>query len=230
MFRHRFAMLILIFSFVISVLFAAFPANTTIGKVDLFSDIKGKVAGISEKEKATLQKLFTQAQTIQETEKKAEEAADDVHKAQLQVDDIRKLIEKDEAAYEKERGSLKQVLQCYQRMGPGSYLEIVLESDDLPDLLMRINILRDLTHNTGELMDRIKQDREKQAKEKVKLSVKLQAVQIKQQRLEQTLQKEYKLKADLQKVLASLADQKGYYQNNLSELQQAWSEVKPFFE
>lgn len=159
------------------------PVNTVVGEEDIFSDVKVKIGGITETEKATLQKLFTQTQLIEETEKKAEQISGDVEKTSAQIDSLKKKIEADGEKYEKERGSLKQVLQSYQRMGPGSYLEILLESDSLKDLLTRINTLRDLTNNTGKLLDRIEENRKLRTQEKEKLSVELLAVQEKQRSL-----------------------------------------------
>ncbi|MCX7668124.1 MAG: hypothetical protein N2Z84_04250, partial [Atribacterota bacterium] len=49
-------------------------------KEDIFSEIKGKMAGISEKEKGTLQKLFIQVQEIEELEKEEKGIVRDVEK------------------------------------------------------------------------------------------------------------------------------------------------------
>lgn len=229
MFKEYTVRSVLVFCLVISFLLATFSVYTVVGQEDLFSEVEEKMAGISEKEKETIQKLFTQAQVIQETEKKVAETSSNIKKAKDQIESLKKIIADAEAAYAKERESLKQVLQCYQRMGPGSNLEIILESDSLSDLLIRINTLRDLTRNTGKLMDRIKQDREKQSQEKAKLSERLAQVQERQQSLAKTLAEEKKLKDDLEKYLSSLAEERGHYQEYLNNLQQALGELKPYF-
>jgi peptidoglycan hydrolase CwlO-like protein len=228
MFKKYSVRSVLAFCLAISILLVTFSAYTVTGQENLFSETERKMAGISEKEKETLQRLFTQAQVIEETEKKAAETVNEINIAEAQIKNLKKIIADDEAAYEKERESLKQVLQCYQRMGPASSLEIILESESLYDLLMRINTLRDLTRNTGKLLDRITEDRKKQSQEKAKLSEELATVQDKQQNLAQTLAKEKKLKDDLEKYLLSLAEERGHYQEYLNNLQQAWSELKPF--
>lgn len=203
------------------------PVNTVVGEEDIFSDVKVKIGGITETEKATLQKLFTQTQLIEETEKRAEQISGDVEKTSAQIESLKKKIEADGEKYEKERGSLKQVLQSYQRMGPGSYLEILLESDSLKDLLTRINTLRDLTNNTGKLLDRIEENRQLRTQEKEKLSVELLAVQEKQRSLTKTLSEEKKLKEDLEKYLETLSTERSRYEGYLNNLQQAWDGIAP---
>lgn len=211
---------------IVSLIFAG-PVSTAASKDDIFSDVRVKIDGITETEKATLQKLFTQTQLIGETEKKAEQTADDIKKTSGQIDALKKKIESDQAKYDRERESLKLVLQSYQRMGPGSYLEILLESDSLKDLLMRINTLRDLASNTGKLLYRIEEDRKLQTQEKAKLSAELQSIRDKQRSLDKTLSEAKKLKEDLEKYLASLSDERGRYEEYLGKLQQAWNEMAP---
>lgn len=211
---------------ILSLIFAN-PVNTVVGEVDVFSDVKTKIGGITEAEKATLQKLFTQSQLIAETEKKAEQTSRDIKKTSEQIESLKSKIEADGTKYENERESLKQVLQSYQRMGPGSYLEILLESDSLKDLLMRINTLRDLTNNTGKLMDRIEEDRKLQSQEKTRLSDELESVQEKQCSLAKTLSEENKLKEELKKYLESLSTERSRYEDYLGNLQQAWDGIAP---
>ncbi|MCR4434835.1 MAG: hypothetical protein QHH06_04790 [Clostridiales bacterium] len=204
-------------------------AGIMAGQADSLSGVKGKVAAISEKEKETIQKLFTQAQEIEQMEKKEREIALAIEKSKGEIEGLQRAIAGEEAAYGKERESLKQVLQCYQRMGPGSYLEIILKSEDLPDLLRRINTLRDLTRNTGELLDQITESRERQSAEKAKLAEKLALVQEEQKHLEQTLAQKKRLKEDMESYLASLKEEREHYQEYLDGLQQAWAEVNSFF-
>ncbi|HEX2945820.1 MAG TPA: hypothetical protein VHT96_07675 [Clostridia bacterium] len=203
------------------------PVNSAAGGEDIFSDVKARIGGITEAEKATLQKLFTQTQLIAETQTKAEQTEEDIKNTSVKIETLKKKIGDNETRYGKERESLKQVLQSYQRMGAGSYLEILLESDSLKDLLTRINTLRDLTNNTGKLLDQIEEDRRVQSEQKAKLSDELLTIREKQHSLQQTLTEEKKLKADLEKNLASLSDERGRYEEYLGTLQKAWDGIAP---
>ncbi len=201
---------------------------TFAGEEDIFTDAKVKVDGISAEEKATLEKLFTQTQLIEEMEKRAAQTYENIQKTSGQIESLEKKIEDDKNKYQKECESLKQVLQCYQRMGPGSYLEILLKSNNLADLLMRINTLRDLTDNTGDLLDSIEEDRQLQSQEKAKLSEELLSVKDKQRSLSETLDKGKKLKEDLENYLASLSAKREQYEEYLGDLKQAWNGIAPF--
>lgn len=220
---------ILVLVLSVAILLNGMPVNIAAAQDNLFSEVKGKLVGISDKERDTLQKLLSQSQKVDEAKKKVEETAVDIEKANDRIEILKKKIEDDEVASNKEKESLKKVLQYYQRMGPGSFLEIVLESDSLSDFLMRINTLRDLTRNTEKIMDKIEKDKEKQSQEKSKLSEELALVQDKQRLQEKALAEENKLKEDMEKYLASLEDERGRYQEYLDNLQKAWEALKLYF-
>ncbi len=226
MYRKYILKLIPAIGLIVSLIFT-YSVNTVIGEEDIFSDVKVKIGGITDAEKETLQKLFTQTQLIGETEKKAEQMSADIKKTSAQIESLKKKIEAAGTKYERERESLKQVLQSYQRMGPGSYLEIMLGSDSLKDLLTRINTLRDLTNNTGELLDRIEADRKLQTQERTRLSAELLSVQEKQRSLTKTLSEEKQLKEDLEKYLVSLSTERSRYEDYLGNLHQAWNGIAP---
>ncbi len=131
--------------------------------------------------------------------------------------------------YSRQKENLNQFLKTYQRMGPGSYLEIILQAEDLADFLRRLNILRDLTKNTGQLLDQIQVSREKQAAETSELAEKFSTIEDKQQKLKDALANEIQYKADLEKQLAGLAGDKENYLASLREMKEKWNELKPFF-
>lgn len=198
-------------------------------KADSFSDIKAKITGISEEQSQTLKKLFTLAQEIKEAEDEENRSAGDIEKVKIEIEGLQKTIDSEETAYAKREDDLKQVLKVYQRMGPGSYMEILLKSDSLPDLLRRINTLRDLTRDTGGLLDDIKENREKQSADKAKLSKELSLMEEKQKVLQQAIAKKKQTKEAMESYLTSLAEKRGQYQEYLDGLQKTWNTITPFF-
>lgn len=229
MFKTVKVKLFLVSSLIITLALVFSSTNMIAEQGDPFSEIKDKMSGISQKEKETLQKLFTQEQEIEAMERDEKEIARNIEITKGEIGDLQRTIAGEETAYAKGRENLKQVLQCYQRMGPGSYLEIILKSTDLSDLLKRINTLRDLTRNTGTLLDQITKNKERLSAEKTKLAEKLVLVEDKQEQLVQALTKKKQLKEDMEHYLASLAEERGHYQEYLNSLQLAWGELKPFF-
>ncbi|MDA8227918.1 MAG: hypothetical protein M0T74_09545 [Desulfitobacterium hafniense] len=206
-----------------------FSTSIVAGTEVFFPETIEKMAGITEMEMETLQKLFLQVQEIEEMEKEAKGIAGDIDKIIKEIEGLQRSIADEEIAYAKKKENLKQLLKSYQRIGPGSYLEIVLESKDLTEFLRRINTLREITRNTGELLEQLQNIKEKQATEKMRLTEKLVSMEDKQAQLVESLAKEKQLKKVLQNDLASLSEERLHYKEYLTDLQQKWDDLKPFF-
>ncbi|NLI91318.1 MAG: hypothetical protein GX434_03695 [Peptococcaceae bacterium] len=196
---------------------------------EVLPDNKVTTAGSAQINMETLEKLFSLVQKIEGMENEQTELSKDIETLKKEIEELKKAMSEEEIVYSQKKENLKQFLQVYQRMGPGSYLEIILASDDLADFLRRLNILRDITGNTGKLLDQIQSSREKQSAETMKLTEKLGLIQDKQQRLKDALASEIQLKSGLENNLAALAGEKGYYQESLAEMKQKWDDLKPFF-
>lgn len=214
---------------VIALVFASISIGAVNGYADPFSEIKDKLSGISEEEKEILQNLFTLAQELELMEKEEEKLAQEIKTIDHEIKGIEAEIYESELAYAKKQESLRQVLKSYQRMGPGSYLEIILDSDSLSTFLQRVNLLRDLTRNTGELLDQLEARGEKLSKEKAKLSEKLALVEDMQRLSKEALAKKIKLKKSKEEYLSSLKGEREQYQKQLADIQQIWNELKPLF-
>ena len=214
---------------VIIIVLMIFSTSNVSGQSDLFSESKGKMNEIIDLQTATLQNLFAQEQKIGAMEKEEEEITGNIETLNGQITSLQRTIAEEEIAYAQKKEDLKQFFQSYQRMGPGSYLEIILASDNLTDFLRRINILRDITGNTGKLIEQLQSSQEKLAADKSKLTDELASLKDKQLQFDESLAKEKQLKQDLEENLASLAAERDNYQKYLTELQNNWDELKPLF-
>jgi len=206
---------------------AVFSASTVNIQADPFSEIEEKLSGISEEEKEILQNLFTLAQEIELIEAEEKRFAQEIEAISEEIKGLEAVISDEEAAYENRKESLKRVLKSYQRMGPGSFVEIILESESLDEFLQRVNLLRDLTRNTGELLEQLEASRKKLSMEKAKLSEKLALMEKKQQQSKEALNKKLKLKTEKEEYLLSLRGEREYYQKQLADIEQVWNELKP---
>ena len=220
-------LIVIILSTALTVLI--FSGSIVAGQEDPFYEIKDKLTRISEKERNTIQELFIHAQKIEEMEIQEKRISSDMETLRNQISDLQKTIKDEEIDYTKKKEMLRRVLSSYQRLGPGSNLEILLEADSLPDLLLRINTLRDLTHNTEALLEEIQKNKEKQSKEKTILSEKLTLVEENRKQLGQALVKNRQLRADMETYLVSLSSEKEQYQEYLEKIQKTWRELKPIF-
>lgn len=219
----------LLLSTLILIILVTFSTNIQAGTEVVFPETKDKLAGMDQKEMETLQKLFSQVQEIEEKEKEVQGVAGEIDTVKKEIDDLQGLITEEEMAYAQKKDSLKQLLQSYQRMGPGSYLEIVLESKDLTEFLRRINTLREITRNTGELLAQLQSSKEKLATEKTRLNQQLASMEDKQTQLAQSVANQKELKKALEVELATLSQEKVQYKQYLSDLQQNWDNLKPSF-
>ncbi|NLK97549.1 MAG: hypothetical protein GX272_05620 [Epulopiscium sp.] len=194
--------------------------------ITVFSEIEEKLGSISEKEQKVLQELFFILQDIEEMERQQVEIEGDIKKIKDEIENVSNRIEKEENIYGQKRDTLKEVLQVYQRRGPASYLEIILSSDSFSTLIRRINIIRDLSRNTGALLEELDERKQILQEEKSKLDDALFSLEEKQGELKKALLNKEKLRNDMEDYLASLDVERSYYENQLNQIDKAWTEAK----
>jgi peptidoglycan hydrolase CwlO-like protein len=212
----------------ILLIISLFSTSVLAENKDKPSEVQQKISSISEKEKKVLEELFNLTQEIGIAEGEERAIAKEIENIGSEVKTIEAKIREEELAYEKKQEGLNQVMKTYQRMGPGSYLEIVMNSDSLSDFLRRINTLRDLTRNTGKLLEKLDESKKKLALENTKLREKLELVQEKQRQAREMLAKKLKVKQEQEDYLASLKEESKFYRGHLNNIEQMIEELKPF--
>ncbi len=193
------------------------------------SEIQEKLANISEEEKRILEELFIQFQEIEEMERENKRISQEIDIMKVDIEGLEEKIEKEEMDYKKNLNALESLLKAYQRMGPASFLDIILNSDNLTDLIRRINIIRDLTRNTGNLLDKIQEAKESLIGQKSNLDEKLKQLEVKQEQLQETLTKKQELVKNQEEYLDSLAEDKELYIERLEYISMIMSELKGIF-
>lgn len=226
MYKIAYSKVFLISCLAISLTLMIFPIALVVGQEGPFAGIKKEMAGISETERDNLENLFVWGQQIKELEKEEARFSREIERKNREIEGLKISITREEIAYTKKLADLKQVLKSYQRMGPGTYLEIILNSEDLATLLRKINTLRDITRNTGKLMDLLEESKAKQLSEKANLEEKATLLLDTQKQLREAMTKKMRSIEDQEKYLASLQEKRKYYQENLTKLQQNWDELK----
>ena len=195
-------------------------------KGNSISEIQEKLANISDEEREILEFLFIQVQEIEKLEREYIEINEDINIMSKDIKELEDDIYKAENKYDKNLIALESILKSYQRMGPGSYLEIILDSDDLTSLIRRINILRDLTKNTGELLENINLIRENLRAEKIKLGNKLNLLEDRKTTLRDLLAKKQEVVKEKEDYLASLEGDRELYVQRLDYVSMMMDEVK----
>lgn len=217
---------LLLISYLVIALIVILPIGIVFAQEGPFAGIKEKMASISETERENLKNLFSYSQQIGKMEKEEERISREIKTTNGEIEGLKVRIEEEEFAYIKKLEDLKQVLKSYQRMGPGTYLEIILSSDNLTTLLRRVNTLRDLTGNTGKLMDLLEESKTKQLTEKADLAEKVALMEENRKQLRESLAKKRQLIEDQEKYLAALKEQRESYEESLANLEQNWDELK----
>lgn len=198
-------------------------------QADPFSKVQEELNGISNEERETLENLFKLLQEIEIIETEEMAIAQEIEKIDQDIKKLEISITGEEEAFEKKQYGLKKVLKSYQRMGPASYIKIILDSDSLSSFLRRINTLRDLTRDTGKLLEQLKTSREKLLESKAMQIENLKFLESKLKQSREALAKKNQLKEDMESYIASLEGEKKFYKDYLSDMHNAWNELKSVF-
>lgn len=193
------------------------------------SGVKNRLSDISGKEKAIVEELFSLSSAIQQMDNEIAETKAAIDEMKAGIVKKERLIEDQKLSYEKVQNTLGEVLKSRQRAGAASNLERILSAKDLKDLIIRLNLLRDLSKNTAKLMETIEAARLALTEEKQALKTLVEDMEIKQNQLIVALADKRKAKLKLEDYLTSLQSERGYYEGYLDSVQKLWNTVKPAF-
>lgn len=206
-----------------------FTGSIALAEGDIFTDTQDKLDNITKEEKDTLEELYKLEQDIQGLEQKEITISNDINNSQNAIHELNVNIEAEINTYEKHKANLKEVLRSYQRMGPNTFLEILLNSDSLTDFIDRITTLREITRKTGELMDKLDESQQKLKKQKAELTDKIEALTTEQSTLSETISDKKQLKDRQEAYLNSLEEDKSKYETYLDEITEKWEALLPVF-
>ncbi len=210
----------------IAILISAVPSNIIAEEI---IDFEEKISTITEEERRIIQELFIGLQEIEGLERDYQAIDIEIKQLQEEVSDLEIKIKYEEEKFDINLGILEKVLKSYQRMGPASYLEIVLESKNISDFLRRMNVIRDLARNTNDILNSIEGTKEILVEEKDNLNEKLGLIEEKQKSLKETLENKSKLVKEQEDYLQSLEADKGYYEMYLNSLGKMMEEFEDLF-
>lgn len=216
--------IILLLTLLISILFLS---NIILAEnEDSIVDIEEKLGSISEEEKEILEYLFIQIQEIDEMERENQRIAHEIEGMKEDIENIEIRIQEEEVNYNNNLIALEGILKTYQRMGPGSYLEIIMKSENLSDFIRRINILRDLTRNTDNVLTTIEKSKSILVDEKDNLDKILSLLEERQKDLEETIARKQEMVDEQERYLESLAGDRELYLERLNYISLMMGEVK----
>ncbi len=209
-------------------LITVFP-NRIFGQVSPITEIQEKLEGISEEERKILSHLFILLQEIEEMDRQRAEIAREIETLQKEIDNLEMAIEKQENDYNNQLKILELVLVSYQKRGPASYLETLLRAKDLTTFIRSFNTVRDLTRNVGELLDDIEESKKELTAQKEVLEDKAALLEKRNADLQAALERKQQIRQEQEAYLASLREGREYYEEQLSNLQKMWDDIKVMF-
>lgn len=212
--------------FLIPVFLIVCFSSSMMAEKDTIEEIEKEIETITEEERIILEELFVKAQEIEVLEREKKILTEEIEKLDGDIKDLEMLIEKEAENYEDKLKLLKEVLVTYQRMGPSSLLEILLNADSITNLFNRINILRDFTKNTGLLLESIEEIKESLSDKKGNLNKKLLTLEEKRNYLQETIEEEEKKKSELEEKLSYLKSDRQYYEKQLSNMMAMLEELE----
>ncbi len=192
-------------------------------------EAREKLSQISSEERHTLERLFALSSEIERINTQITQLNQAIAGFQRQIREKEQLLDREAVNYEKIKTALAEVLRAQQRAGAASRLEVILRAKDLKDLIHRINLLRDLSKNTSDLMAATESARAKLVQEQQSLTAMIRALDQQQQKLRATYENQKQAKRALEKSLDALKSEKEHYQDALTLINMQWQRLKPLF-
>ncbi len=199
------------------------------GQVQPIEEMESKLESISGVEKEILQELFTLSQNIEETKRKSLLIDQELYNLNTGVEELRIKAEELQHDYSRQVDVLERLLVHYQRNGPASYLETLLDAKSLTAFLKGMNMVKDISRNTSELLFSIEEGKKQLEADKFKLAEREKEVEEAALQYQLVLEEMIQLKEEQETILDSLAEQRKEFEGELSYIQSMWDEIKLLF-
>ena len=131
------------------------------GQTDIISDPRQSLEDITIEEKAVLEELFFLSQEIDEMNRRAEELAEESEYLTQEISIMEANILKRQENYDIQLDILEKVLVSYQKNGMTSYLETLLSANNFTDFIKRLNVIQELSRNTGNMLNSMEEEKNK---------------------------------------------------------------------
>ena len=216
---------ILILIIVLSVTILAKPYRVS-GEVKPIEEANEQLQGISEEEQKTLERLFILTQEIEEMEREEARITEEIKELNIEIDILDKSIIKEQESYDKNLLIMEQVLISYQRGGPASYLDILLKAENLTSFIKSLNLIKDISRNTGELLASIEESKRVLEEKRQSLADNMALLELKKEELKEPIEERKRLVKEQEDYLDSLSEEKELYQQHLDNVKLMWDNLK----
>lgn len=187
------------------------------------------IASLSQQEADIYAQLFQLNLDIQASESERVVAQRSLDDLRAQSERLRQEIAETRTSRENNMEALRALLTAWQRSGPGSSLEMLLDASDLADFLRRVNLLSDFSDNVERIDAEIEQDEiQLEARQDALVESETRAEEA-VLRIEALIAQKDALRAEQETLMAALAEQRSAAEDWLAGLDAAWQALKPRF-
>lgn len=206
-----------------------FTALTVLAEPEPAMDVKGSLEHLGIEEKSILEELFILVQKVKEMEEVQKNTSKEIEiiKADIELKEIE--INEQALKYDSNLNIMEDILKNHQKRGSISYLELIVSSDSLSTLLRRINVLRDISRNTENLLINLEKSKDLLIQHRDSLNQSLVSLEEMQRDMQHAINKENELIDQLENRLEALQEDKSKYEAYLQDIETNWKEIRPIF-
>ncbi len=215
---------------ILMMLVLAFIPIRASGEVAPIEEAQEEIENISQEEMEVLEKLFMISKEMDAIRQEEDRIKEEIAGIMEQIASLEETIRKMQSDYDVKLGVLEQVLIYYQRGGPATYLEILLNAESFTQFLKSLNVLKDISHNVGELLTSLEEGRIALQEEKRQMDEKMAMLREKQEELERKWMEREQAKIKQEDYLSGLKEKRVYYEEQLQRLELLWENCKELFQ
>ncbi|MBN2222882.1 MAG: hypothetical protein JW708_11795, partial [Vallitaleaceae bacterium] len=213
----------------ISLLLFGFVEQVMVAETEIEVETEAQLIEISEEESLILD-------TLQEFQSSIEAFSNEVESIEASIKETNDYIEETkiqinglQESFKKKIAILAEVLVLYQKKGSTGFLETLLSSESISDFLKRLDIVRDLSRNTDNLLRSIEEEKEQYVVMENDLQREIILLEEKKLQLEIAISEKEKAMIEKEAYLSSLQEERGEIETLLKEIQLAWEEALVVF-
>jgi len=211
------------------ILSLVFPHISFGEQTETVSKMEETLEQITDDERAVIEELFILSQEIEGMLREEIQIGREIELLQEEINQLEGLIEERQKKYDHDLEILKNILVSYQRRGPATFVETLLNSKNLKDFIKNVNIIRELAHNTGDLLNSLEEEKMRLAEEKEILKENRNRLNARRQELQTAIENKMRLKNEQEAYLASLKEKRQYFEEQLRSMELVWEDLKELF-
>lgn len=215
---------------ILMILVLVFIPIRAFGEVAPIEDTQEEIENISQEEMEVLEKLFLISKEMEAIRQEEDKISGEITGLRQQVEGLEESIRRLQSDYDTKLDVLEQVLIYYQRGGPATYLEILLNAESFTQFLKSLNVLKDISHNVGGLLTSLEEGRIALQEEKQQMNEKMAMLQEKQKEMEQKWIQREQVRLKQEAYLSGLNEKRVYYEEQLQNLELLWENCKELFQ